>query len=156
MVHVAAVEAQIGALPTDNVGLRSSTDSTYRVGDVWEYRARSGEQASKFTVVKIDSSPNLGIIIHIAVDKLNWKTCQGDLLPQQVPHMPFAKKALEASAVRRVGTASKLPDFGDGYEEWRQAFLKKKAGIYTIPIKDAVTVAEETWRKGLRCGSESR
>lgn len=70
--------------------------------------------------------------------------------------MPFAKRAVEVSAIRRLRSVSKIPDYAEGYDEWRQAFLKKKAGVYTIPIKEAVTVTEKTWRTGLGCGQESR
>jgi hypothetical protein len=66
--------------------------------------------------------------------------------------MPFARKAVDASAVRRVASNSQLPNYEEGYEEWRQAFLSGHAGIYTILVKDAISAAEETWRTGLGCG----
>jgi hypothetical protein len=66
--------------------------------------------------------------------------------------MPFSLKAIDASAVRRVATDRELPSYKEGYEEWRQAFVTGHAGIYTIRIKDAVAVAEETGRTGMGCG----
>ena len=134
--------------------MQPTTDSKYRVGDVWEYTTRGGEEQSRLTIVKIDKSSKLGIVIHIAVDRLNWRTCQGDPLPEQVPHMPFAREAIEDSVTRRVGSSRSLPNYQDGYEEWKNAFLNGHAGIYTISVKDAVSVAETTWRKGMGCGAK--
>jgi hypothetical protein len=66
--------------------------------------------------------------------------------------MPFAIKSIEASATRRVATSTKLPDEG-GYEQWRYAFVEGEAGVYTIPIKDAATVVEESLRANNGCSS---
>lgn len=52
----------------------SGYDSKYRVGDVWEYDTRGGEKRSRFVVVKVETSPKLGTIVHIGVDNLIWKT----------------------------------------------------------------------------------
>jgi hypothetical protein len=147
-----ACSGQIGVVPKGEIQLKAVADPRYHVGDVWEYRTRRGEEQSRFTVVKAESSPNVGTIVHIGTENLIWKTCRGDVLKQQIPHMPFALKALDASAIRRVGGSRKLPDYKEGYEEWRQAFLKGHAGVYTIPVQDAISVAEETWRSGLGCG----
>lgn len=147
-----APAAQIGALPARGGNLQTANDSKYRVGDVWEYVTRSGEEQSRLTIVKIDKSSKLGIIIHIAVDRLTWRTCQGSPLPEHVPHMPFAKEAIEHSVTRRVGSTRSLPNYEEGYQEWEKSFLNGHAGIYTISVKEAVSAAEATWRTGMGCG----
>jgi hypothetical protein len=143
--------AQIGVLPAQSGNLRSTTDSRYRAGDVWEYTTRHGEEQSRLTIVKVERSSQLGIIIHLALDRLTWKTCQGDPSPQQVPHMPFDREAVEHSVTHRVGSVRSLPNYEDGYNEWKNAFLNGHAGIYTISVKDAVSMAETTWRTGMGC-----
>jgi hypothetical protein len=75
-VRYSASHGQIGALPVGVTDLHIATDSKYQVGDVWEYKTLAGEERSRFTVVKIDRSSNVGVIIHLAVDKLTWKTCR--------------------------------------------------------------------------------
>lgn len=127
-------------------------DPKYQVGDIWEYKTRTGEEGSKFTVVKVEKASSLGLIIHIAVDNLTWRTCQGGPLPEQVPHMPFIRRAIDVSATRRIGISHSLPKYEEGYAEWRVGFLRGHAGVYTIPIGQAVAVAEETWRTGMGCG----
>lgn len=66
--------------------------------------------------------------------------------------MPFARKAVDLSATKLVASGHELPNFGEGYGEWRERFLKGRAGIYSIQIKDATSVAEKTWRSGMGCG----
>ncbi len=139
---------QIGVVPNGDTQVQATADPTYRVGDIWEYETRGGGERSKFVVVKVERSPKVGLIAHIGVDNLTWKSCAGEDVPQYVPHMPFSRKAIDASAVRRIATNRELPEYKEGYEEWRQVFVKGHAGIYTIRIKDAVAVAEETWRTG--------
>jgi hypothetical protein len=147
---------QIGVLPKGDVRLRAVTDPKYSVGDVWEYKTRAGEEHSRLTVLKIERSSKLGIIVHVAVDNLTWRTCQGYPFPEAVPHMPFARKAVDASVTRRVAMGHSLPDYQDGYETWRRGYSQGHAGVYIIPVGDAISVAEEIWRKGMGCGSRER
>jgi len=146
-----AARSQVGALPKNDVRLKDATDPKFRVGDVWEYKTRPGEEHSRLTIVKIDNSAELGLIVHVAVDSLTWKDCQNNPLPESVPHMPFARKALDMSLTNRVATTQSLPDYHNGYEEWKAAYSKKRAGIYLIAVRDAVSVAEKTYRSGIGC-----
>jgi hypothetical protein len=151
----AGARAQVGVLPKNDTQLTDASDPKFHVGDVWEYKTRSGEENSRLTVVKIDTSPELGIIVHIAVDNLTWKDCQNKPLPQSVPHMPFARKALEVSLSKQTGAVQSLPDYRNGYEEWKAAYSKKRAGIYMVEVRDAVSIAESTYRAGIGCDSEA-
>ena len=146
-----AVFPQIGVLPKKNVTLKDATDDRFRVGDVWEYATQKGEEHSRLTIVKIDQSPELGLIVHVGVDNLRFSNCHGGPKPQAVPHMPFARKALEASVTKQVASKQPLPDFQGGYEDWKTAYSKKKAGVYIFSVGDAVSVAERTFRAGINC-----
>ena len=44
-----------------------------------------------------------------------------------------------------------MPNYRDGYEEWKEAYSRKKAGIYVIPVAKAVAVAEKTYQSGIGC-----
>jgi hypothetical protein len=147
-----ACSEQIGIAPKDTIEVKAVSDPKYHVGDLWEYETRRREEHSRFVVVRVENSPKIGTIVHIGVDNLIWKTCQGDAFSQHVPHMPFARQAIDESAIRRVASNSQRPDYKEGHEEWRQAFLEGHAGVYSIPVKYAVAVAEETWRTGMGCG----
>jgi len=69
--------------------------------------------------------------------------------------MPFLLKAIESSVTKRIASGQSLPDYREGYDDWRAAFSDKKAGIYVVQIGDAVSVAEETYRSGIGCGRQS-
>ena len=66
--------AQIGALPKNDTRLSDASDPKFHVGDVWEYKTRPGEGNSRLTVLKIDSSPELGIIVQSLLTTSHGKT----------------------------------------------------------------------------------
>lgn len=145
------VNAQVGVMPKKDVTLKQITDEKFRVGDVWEYQTRKGEERSRITILRVDDSPEIGIIVHIGVDNVHFANCNGGQEPDAVPHMPFARKALEASVKKRLASGQPLPSYEDGYQEWRDAYAQKHAGIYVVGVADAVSVAEETFQKGIGC-----
>jgi len=147
--------AQIGAAPKKDASLQDATDTEFKPGDVWEYSTRPGEKQSTITILKVDASPELGIIVHVGVERIKLANCHGAPSPEAVPHMPFARKALEDSVTKKVASNQPLPDFRDGYEEWKEAYSKKKAGIYVVGVSSAVGVAEKTYRSGIGCQSDS-
>jgi hypothetical protein len=151
LVVASPVIAQIGVLPQKDTTLRDATDEKFRVGDVWEYATRKGDEESRVTIVKVKNSPELGLIVHVAVDKVKLANCLGGASPDSVPHMPFARRALDASVTKRVASARPLPDYREGYEEWKEGCSKKKAGIYVVGISTAVSAAEHSYRSGLGC-----
>ena len=51
-------------------------------------------------------------------------------------------------SVTKMLKEGKVPDFREGYHEWRKAC----GGVYTITVAEAVAVGEETFRKNLGCG----
>jgi hypothetical protein len=48
--------AQIGALPNGDIRLEESKDPRFRVGDIWEYKTRPGEERSRITILRIEAS----------------------------------------------------------------------------------------------------
>jgi hypothetical protein len=90
----------------------------------------SREEGSRFIITGIDDSPELGVIISIAVNGLRFKNCHGGNAPNDIQHMPFARKALDASVLRRVATAQPIQmKLVGAHDEWKSAYLDKKAGI---------------------------
>jgi hypothetical protein len=123
-----------------------SNDSKFHPGQVWQYSTRAHEKGSTLTILKVESLPKLGVIIHVRVDKVRLRNCTGGPEPDNFQHMPFARGAIERSVTKLVREGD-VPEFQDGYSEWRKAC----GGVYTITVADAVKVAEETFRKNLGC-----
>jgi hypothetical protein len=145
------MNAQIGVRPKNDVTLKQTTDEKFRAGDVWEYQTRKGEERSRITILRIDDSPELGIIVHIGVDNVHFANCHGGPGPDAVPHMPFARKALEASVKKKLASDQPLPSYEEGYQDWRDAYVQKHAGVYVVSVADAISVAEKTFQKGIGC-----
>jgi hypothetical protein len=124
-------------------------DSKFRPGQVWQYKTRPGEEDSTITILKIETLPKLGTIVHIRVEKIRLKNCTGGPEPDKFEHMPFARDAIERSVTKLV-RENKVPDFSDGYAQWRNAC----GGVYTISVAEAIGVSEENFSKSLGCRQE--
>ena len=123
--------------------LKDTTESKYKVGQMWSYKTRPDEEKSYFIVVKVETHPKLGNIVHIAVRKLKMQNRRSPGgVSEDVNHMPFSEEAINESAVKILKDKVDLPDFRDGYQEWRDAFDAGHAGIYTITLAEAVKVME--------------
>ena len=114
---------------------------TLKVGQRWSYWARPGEEQSTFTVCKIESAPQVGVIVHVGLDNLQIKA--GKSSTGLLPHLPFAREAIEKSATKLVDDSAPLPNFQKGYAEWKQAFDEGKGGVFTTAIGETVGVVEE-------------
>jgi len=66
-------------------------DSQFRPAQVWQYNARAHEKGSTLTILKVESLPKLGVIIHIRVDKVRVRNCTGGPEPDKFQHMPFGR-----------------------------------------------------------------
>jgi cyclopropane fatty-acyl-phospholipid synthase-like methyltransferase len=96
-------------------------------------------------ILKIETYPKLGKIIHIAMRGLKMKNRRSpDGISEDVNHMPFSEKATEKSGLKLLKEKVDLPDYAEGYRLWREAFDAGQAGIYTNTIAEAVSVMEAT------------
>jgi len=124
-------------------------DSKFRPGQVWLYKNRASEQKSFLTILRVESLPKVGTIVHIRVDKIRLRNCTGGPEPDNFQHMPFTRDAIERSVTRLQKEGSDIPDYQAGYDEWRGAC----GGVYTITVAEAVAAGEATFRKGVGCES---
>jgi hypothetical protein len=110
----------------------------YEVGQVWKYECRTGAEASRVIILKIDHTEDEEII-HIAVLDLqihNPKKVDSPIT--QIGHLPFASSSLEQSTYELESSNQELPDFMEGYQHWKKAFDAGQAGFFTISVKEAV------------------
>lgn len=127
---------------------QEATDSRFHVGQVWKYKTRPNEEQSTLTILRIESLPKLGVIIHIRVDDIRLRNCTGGPEPNNIAHMPFSRDAIERSVVKLAKEGGAVPDFQDGYDEWRRAC----GGVYTITVAEAIEANQKTFNAGLGCG----
>ena len=126
----------------------NAVSNQYQPGQVWTYRTRAGEEASRLVILKLEQDPKLGTIVHVAV---NGFAIPNPLAPAgettEATHLPFASGAMDRSVLEQVD-ARPVPDFREGYDTWRAAFDDGKAGIFTITVKEALDVMERTLNEG--------
>lgn len=123
--------------------LIETSTAKYHVGETWKYRARPGEEGSTLTVVRVESTPKVGIIVHVSLRGLSLHSKHTPTgISDRIAHMPFSEGAIDKSVTTLVGKAEQLPNFEEGYRQWRTGFDHGKAGVFTISVAEAVDYIE--------------
>lgn len=130
--------------------LKEVRDAKYKPGQVWSYKTRSGEDASTLTILRVEEDQKKRRIVHIRVDHIRLRNCTGGPEPDTAQHMPFARDALDSSVTKLLRTDS-VPDYEDGYRQWREGWDAGKAGVYTVSVAAAVDVMQQSFSQGLGC-----
>lgn len=123
------------------------SDPTFRPGQVWSYKTRSGEESSTVTILRVEKTPKLGTIVHVRIDGVHFHNCTGGPSPKVLEHAPFARAALLASVIATVGSVSKVPDYEAGYQDW----LNHCGGVYTITAARVVATDDAQFGASLGC-----
>jgi hypothetical protein len=120
-----------------------NTMQPFAAGQVWAYKARPGEEASRIVICRVEADPKGGEIVHIHVKGVRLKNKHAPSgASDQIGHMPYSGEALRKSLTTLESAGAALPAFEDGYQEWRGAFDKGKAGVWTAPVSEAIAVME--------------
>jgi hypothetical protein len=133
----------------EDAGLIDTNKSRFHVGEKWHYSTRPGEEDSSLTILKVELSPKLGVIVHVSLDGLLIKSARSpNGFSEAISHIPFAERAIEGSVTILAAKNVPLPAFQDGYAEWRRAFDAGKGGIFTILVADSVDFIEKRLNHG--------
>ena len=113
-------------------------------GQVWAYATRPGESASRFTVYRVESHPKLGEVVHIHVTGVRIKNHHAPGgFSGEIGHLPYSGQALRQSVTQLESSSAPLPPSESGYSQWRSAFDAGKAGVWTLPLSEAVAAMEK-------------
>jgi hypothetical protein len=124
---------------------QSTMTEKFEVGQVWKYANRDGEDSSTLTILKIEKYVKGDTIIHIRVDGIKIYSPQAATgYTNYIGHLPFSEKAIAKSVTELVGQNDELPDFSEGYTQWREAWDAGKAGYWTVDLKEAVEGIDKT------------
>jgi hypothetical protein len=117
--------------------------STFASDQIWEYKTRPHEEASRIIICRVESDPKLGEIVHIYVNGVRLKNGRAPGgYNEFIGHMPYSSDALRKFVTKLESSDAQLPPFEDGYREWRSAFDQGKAGVWTAPVSEAITGME--------------
>jgi hypothetical protein len=56
--------------------------------------------------------------------------------------MPYSAETLRGCVLELEASDTALPKFEDGYQQWRSAFDEGQAGVWTLPVKEAIAAME--------------
>ena len=123
----------------------SANTSKYQAGQVWTYKTRPGEEASRLTVLKVVPYGK-GNAVHVCVEgvSIDNPNAPGSRITQ-IGHIPLAEDALDKSVVKCVASCSVVSL--DGYNTWKEQADKGKAGVFTVTLAEAITVIESVFTK---------
>ncbi|NNE82588.1 MAG: hypothetical protein HKN28_01320 [Alphaproteobacteria bacterium] len=117
----------------------SSTDERFAVGQVWIYKTRPTEEASRVLIGKIESVSGLGNIIHVKLIGLRLReSFAPDTRVSVMNHAPMSEVAFASSVIELTDELADLEGFSEGYNTWRSAFRAGEAGIFTISLAEAI------------------
>lgn len=120
----------------------------FRVGQVWTYKTRPHEAASRLTIVRTEWFGR-GNAVHVHVSDLSIQNPGSPTgISTFITHMPFAEQALQESVIQRVGQARPLPDFEGAYVAWKKKADAKRAGVFTIGVAEAIDGIERAFADG--------
>lgn len=105
-----------------------------QAGQVWAYKTRPGEPGSKLTVLKVEKYDDLGRVVHIRVDGIQMRNPAKGNVISDVPHMPFKDAAVQSSITKLLSQSTSIPEFQEGYDTWKKAYLTGQAGAFDTSV----------------------
>lgn len=111
-----------------------SSAADLQAGQVWAYRTRAGEATSTLTVLKVEQYKDLGRVVHIRVDQIRMTNPLKGNEVTDIPHLPFKDAAVQASITKFIRKFPSTPDFQEGYDTWKKAYLSGQAGAFDMPV----------------------
>ena len=140
-------DAAIGQVPLSQKGLREVEElGELRVGQVWTYKTRPGEEASRLTVLRLEEHPSQGGYVHISLDGLHIPNpaSPSKKVMEGAGHLPFSQSAVERSVLAVESTGAEIStESMEGYQTWRAAFDAGQAGVFSTDVASGVDAMQE-------------
>ena len=113
--------------------LTDVTTSKFQVGQTWKYKTRAGEEGSTLTVLKVESGPDTGVIVHVALRGIRVTNphAPGGFITQ-ANRLPMAEEALQKSVTEML--SAKGP-------ETRPSFVSACVAYPTSPLNPHMLAA---------------
>jgi hypothetical protein len=115
-----------------------ATRPKFQPGQVWTYRTRPGEKASRLTILRVEPYGS-GTAVHVyvsGVSIINPAAPKGK--STFISHMPFTEEAIDKSVLQLVDQSEQLPRFEEGYATWKEQADQGKAGVFTVGVAEAI------------------
>lgn len=111
----------------------------FESGQVWRYTTRSGEEASRVHIGRIDRAPELGTIVHVMLTGLRLSNSSAPTgLSEVISHAPVPEAQLATSVLELTDEDADLEGFAEGYATWLSSYRPGDAGAFTISLSEIV------------------
>lgn len=128
----------------------------FRVGQLWTYKTRPHETASRLTILRIERFGKANAI-HVHVSDLSIQNPSSPTgISTFISHAPFAETALAGSVEQIVGKGKPPASFDQAYAAWRKKALAKRAGLFTIGVSEAIDGVERAFARSASVPGSSR
>ena len=138
----------IGAVPAANANELAPPEpmssEQFASGQVWLYKTRPTEEASRVIIGKIEMIPKVGTIVHVKLIGLRFKISSApDGFSTVLTHAPVSEAALSASVTELSNEVFDLEGFSEGYNTWLSSFRTGDAGVFTISLSEIAEAMEQ-------------
>ena len=122
----------------------NNSNVEYASGQVWRYKTRPGEEASRLYIVQIDELSNGNQIYHILLNKVAIGASGFSMVEfhETVPHIPVSNDTLEISVTELEQENAVIPDIAQSIEKWQRDFENGEDGVYIESISAILDVIQ--------------
>jgi hypothetical protein len=108
----------------------------YKAGQVWKFDDLLGLGDSTITILKVESRPKVGTVIHVRIDKIPAGDCGSIHLTTNIEHLALTESTLRESTFELLKENVELPDaYFEAYRRWEK---EKKPEILKSPLYQVV------------------
>ncbi len=118
-------------------------DVKIQEGQVWKYDNRDGEDQSRAIILKLEDAKDGSMIVHIQVTGIKINNPNNGEMIEEISHMPFSIEAVGSCLVELIGE-TEIPDYQDGYENWKIEYDRGNAGVFSTSIGESVQFMDDT------------
>jgi len=122
-------------------------NTKFKIGQIWKYDTRIGEENSRLIIVNVTQHEYFGDIINIAVNGLKIESPYSEEgYMHTISHLPCTEASIIESVEELVEISNNLPDFEEGYNQWKEQFDLGKAGVFGENVKEIISIMAESFK----------
>lgn len=134
----------VGACSTGPPLPERASSPQFRVGQVWRYETRPGEEASRVIVGRVERIEGIGKVVHVKLTGLHLASSAAPGVVGTIMfHAPVTEAQVAASVLELTDEQGDLDGFAEGYATWLSAYRVGEAGVFTLPLSDVVAATEQ-------------
>jgi hypothetical protein len=117
--------------------------ASFAPGQVWTYRTRPGEAASRAVVCRVDTETSAGAIVHLQVEDVAIRNPDAEGGVSTVAgHLPLTAAALRRSVLELAPGRGACAGFEEALDAWRAAAAAGRAGAFHVGVAEALDAVQ--------------